>query len=283
MLRAGKWTDQLLAARQPDGLWGQFHTLSQPVGGKGITTEQALRRMWILGGTKDDEPVRAVLDRMVQSITGERAIDDYSEKTHDWPLFEKLMLAAWVRILDPQQPDALAVARWWGAIAEAAFADGQYNRARDIEAFAAQRGRRPKSGFETGFPMFYHAALLQGVLSPAAECAFFDYYLAKPDGMYYVYEKTLSRPPEMFASRAASRYLAALEVLAGYGCAREKLAFAVDWLLANRAAAGQWDFGSQANDGVYFPLSDNWRRAEARRADCTERVVRFLSKLDGRF
>ena len=68
-------------------------------------------------------------------------------------------------------------------------------------------------------------------------------------------------------------------MLAGYETAKEKLSFVVDWLNDNKDENGQWDFSSKANDGVYFPLADSWRKAEDRKKDCTERVNRFLNRL----
>lgn len=37
--------------------------------------------------------------------------------------------------------------------------------------------------------------------------------------------------------------------------------------------------GSKAKDGVYFPLSGDWRKAENRIADCTERIEGLLARL----
>jgi len=278
--KSGKWAEQILSQRNEDGLWGNFHTLSQPVSGKGYTTEQALRRLRILGYTAEEEPIRRVMERMEQCIRGERKIDDYYERKHDWPLFEKLMLAAWLHLLDPQNETALTIARQWAIIVEEAFADGIYSEERDIRAFTEMHGRKPKSGFETGFGMFYHAALLGGVLQEETEGAFLDYYLSKPEGMFYIYDKRLNKPPEVFASVKSNRYLAALEVLADYGQAGEKLQFAADWLYSNREADGQWDFGRDANDKVYFPLSDSWRREEDRKRDCSGRIMAFLKKIE---
>lgn len=50
--------------------------------------------------------------------------------------------------------------------------------------------------------------------------------LAKPEGLYYISQQLLNAPPEFFTSREASRYLAALEVLAGYARAPQKLGVA---------------------------------------------------------
>lgn len=276
----GKWAKQILSMRQADGLWGNFHTLSRPVAGKGYTTEQAIRRLYYLGYTAEDAVIQPVLRRMEQCIRGSLPIDSYSEKKHDWPFFETLMLSAWLRVFAPQNEAALEVAYQWASLVEKAFARGCYDREADMAAFTAWKGRKPKSTFETGFGMFYHAALLPGVLSPKTEGLFLDYYLSKPDGMFYIYDKPLCQPPEVFASRASSCYIAAMEVLSRYAQAKDKLCFVVDWLQENRDENGQWDFGPAARDGIYFPLSDRWDKA-TRVLDSTERVNRLLTALGG--
>ena len=236
MRKEGKWAKQILACRNDEGMWGNFHTLSQPVGNKAITTEQAIRRLRILGYTKEDEPIRVVLERMCQCVRGERKIDNYYEKTHDWPLFERLMMSAWIRIFEPENETALKVAGQWAFIVEKAFAGGEYNKSEEIEAFTLQFGRKPKprSGFETGFGMFYHAVLLRGVLKPATESLLLDYYLARSQGIYYIYDKCLSTLPEKFDTKRTSHYLAAVELLAEYERAGEKLGFVAEWLDSNR-------------------------------------------------
>lgn len=277
--KKGKWAKQILDGRNDEGMWGTFHTLSQPTSNKAITTEQAIRRLRILGFTKDDEPIQVVLERMCLCVSGKKKIDNYTEKTHDWPLFEKLMLSAWIRLFEPENVIALNIAKQWAFIAEKAFSSGQYNKNDDIEAFASQFGRKPKSGFETGFGMFYHAALLQGVLTPATESLLLDYYLSRSEGIYYIYDKCLSTLPEVFASKKTSHYLAAIELLSGYQQARKKLKFVAEWLDSNKNKRGQWDLGANVKDGVYFPLSDSWRNQDYRISDCTERITNILQKI----
>ena len=79
----GKWANQILEACHDDGMWGNFHTMSRPVTGRPITTEQALRRLYILGYTIEDEVIQRVVDRMVLCVKGEQKIDGYYEKKHD--------------------------------------------------------------------------------------------------------------------------------------------------------------------------------------------------------
>lgn len=74
--------------------------------------------------------------------------------------------------------------------------------------------------------------------------------------------------------------LSAIEILSGYKLAKEKLGFAVDWLENNKDENGQWDLGIKANDNVYIPLSDSWKKPEYRKTDCTERITTILQKLN---
>jgi hypothetical protein len=97
--------------------------------------------------------------------------------------------------------------------------------------------------------------------------------------MYYVYEKQLNTPPAEFSSKQTSYWLGALEVVADYPLAPKKLGFVVDYLIQNQLASGVWDLGQQAKDGIYFPLSDSWRKTEDRQRDCTVRIQKLLDKL----
>jgi hypothetical protein len=278
----GKWAQQIISLQNQDGTWGHFfHGLGRPTAKQPITTEQALRRLGVLGYTIADEPIRKAVDCMAACLRDGQAIDAYSEKKHDWPLFTRMMLSAWVRQFDPQNEQALAFARIWAAVADRAFENGGFDRDSHARAFTGQFGRppRPQSGFEMGYGYLYDAYLLQGLLSPSTERLYLDLCLSKPGGIYYVGSGRLDDPPPVFASRQTGLWLAGLEALAGYGLAKEKLGFAGAWLLANRSADGTWDLGPKANDGVYLPLSDSWRKPGDRVADCTERVTRLLHRI----
>ena len=276
----GKHAQEILAMQHPDGTWGDmFHSFAQPNGKNPLTTEQALRRLKVLGLTIEDEPIRRIVDCMVSCLKRERKIDNYQEKGYDWELFSCMMLSAWVRIFEPDNEVAMEHAKQWGKIIVSAFEDGAFSQETYSKAFAQEFSKNQAPIKEIGFTIFYPMNLLPGVLDEKTECNMLDYVLTNPNGIYYIYAKPLNQLPAVFSSKETSCYLAAVEILAGYKTAKEKLAFVVDWLEVNREENGQWDLGAKAKDNIYFPLSDSWRKAEDRQADCTERIERLIHRI----
>lgn len=276
--RTGKWAAAILAEQKPDGTWpGTFHGLALP--GKGpLTTEQALRRLHALGFTREDAPTRRCLDTMAACLRGERKIDGYWETGIDWAMYEPLMLGAWIRRFDPEQPDALAFACRWARVAEAGFASGSYDESAWNEAYEAEFRRKARHPRPLGFSALYHTMLLPVLLSPCAEEALVRHVLQT--GMYYICPRSLAHPPAAFASRETAFWLEALALLAAFPSTRTHLTFAQAYLYMNVGPDGAWDLGASARDGVHFPLADSWRSAEVRKADCTSAIRRFMEMLD---
>lgn len=278
--RNGETARRIIELQKDDGTWGNmFHSLAMPTNRAPLTTEQALRRLKILGFTIQDPPIRKAVDCMTACLRGERKIDDYWEKGIDWDLYTKLMLSTWVRIFEPNNETALTFARRWANIMENTFEGGTYDAAAYQKAYMQEFYNRTKGGREIDFVSFYEMNLLQGLLSKKTESLMLDYVLQHKKGIYYIYYKPIDELPSTFASIEASRYLSAVEILAGYQSAGEKLGFVVQWLEDNKDENGQWDFGSKARDNIYFPLSDSWRTAAYRKADCTERVSKIINVL----
>ncbi len=271
---------QIMELQKEDGTWGnEFHSMAMPKAKHPLTTEQALRRLWILGFTIEDAPIRKAVDCMTSCLRGERRIDNYWEKTMDWDLFTKLMLSTWVKIFEPDNELALAFAKQWVNIIEKTFAGGSYNSETYREAYQWEFYKKAKGPREIDFVSFYQINLLQGLLSEETESRMLDYVINHDGGIYYIYGKPIRELPKDFATLETSRYLAAVEMLANYKSAKEKLKFVAEWLEANQDENGQWDLGTKAKDNFYFPLSDSWRTAEYRKADCTEKVLSILQKL----
>ena len=260
----GKIAQQIVVMQNGDGTWGtEFHSLSIPNNKKPLTTEQALRRLKLLGFTILDEPINRAVDCMVACLNGERKIDNYREKSRDWDQFTKLMLSTWVRIFQPQNETALECAKYWVTMIENDFAQGKYN----------------EDTGEVDFVTFYEMNLLQGLLSEDTESRMLDYVINHKKGIYYIYDKQIRELPKNFQTIETSRYLEAIDILSGYKLAKEKLGFVVKWLDDNKDENGQWDLGAKVKDNLYFPLSDAWRSAECRKADCTAKINSILNKL----
>lgn len=275
-----KWVRQILALQQDDGSWGRFHTLSQPTKHQPMTTEQALRRLRILGLTKDDEPIARTLVYMENNLLRPNPTV-FHEKKHDSKTYGDLMLAAWIRLFDPDNKAALTIAKKWAKIITCAFQSGEYSHADYVVAYESEFTKlNPKAGCLADFVVFYQIALLPGLLSRKIESSMLDHVLVHQRGIVYLYESRLDTLPDQFASCKASRYLAAMELLSGYSLAPEKLGFVVDWLKKQHDENRLWDMGSTAKDGIHFPLSDSWLKTEYRKRDCTSRVIRLLDKLE---
>ena len=275
-----KWATDILKLQKEDGTWGnQFHSLALPSNPYPLTTEQALRRLKGLGYTLENEPIQRAVNYMVSCLRGERKMDDCSEKRHDWALFTKLMLSTWVRQFAPDNEEAVCFAKHWVNIIEQAFASGTYNHDTYLSAYKSEFASVPKGGREIDFVDFYHLNLIQGLLFKRTEERLLDYVINKPDGIYYIYSSPIKQLPVIFASIETSRYLAAIEILSGFPKSKEKLDFVLQWLEQNRDANGQWDLGTKVKDGIYFPLSDSWRKEEVRKADCTYRIENIVKKL----
>ena len=277
----GKFAKNVIELQNDDGTWGNvFHSLSLPNKRYPLTTEQALRRLKVLGFTINDTPIQKAVDCMTSCLKGERKIDNYWEKTHNWELFTQLMLSTWVQIFEPDNELALKFSKRWSNIIDKAFESGTYNDDVYLDAYICEFSSKPKGARELDFSDFYHIHLLQGVLSDKTESHFLDYIIAKAEGIFYVYNKPLDKLPIVFASKETSWYLSAIEILSGYKLAKEKLGFVVEWLENNKDENSQWDLGTKANDNVYFPLSDSWKKAEGRKSDCTDRITYILQKLN---
>lgn len=275
-----RWVQQILDLQHEDGSWGHFHSLGQPTKKQPISTEQALRRLWILGLTKDDEPISRALAYMEHNLLQPHPTV-FFEKKHDSKIYGDLMLATWIRLFDPDNKAALPVAKKWAKIISSAFQSGEYSQVDYVSAYEKEFSKlNPKANCLTDFVVFYQLALLPGLLNREIESSMLDYVIQHQRGIVYIYDHRLEILPKQFASKEANRYLAALELLSHFSLASEKLGFAIEWLKSQQDKNGLWDMGPSANDGIHFPLSDSWRKPEDRKRDCTVSVKKLLDKMD---
>lgn len=272
----GKWARQLLALQDSDGKWGCFHSLSQFYNAP-VTTEQALRRLHRLGFTAEDACIRRALDYMNDCLLRKQHIPDRTEKVMDWDVFTDLMLSTSIRLFSKENPDANAVAEKWAQVVTGAFENGYYNHQAYCDMYHAVL--RPKGGRLVGLSNYYPIALLSDCLDEQIQLALISHIISEDKGIYYIYDGKISEVPSEFQCKNASRYIGAVELLANYQHGKARLDYVSDWLLTQRDADGYWDMGQSVNDKLYFPLSDDWRKEETRKKDCTVRIEALLSKL----
>ncbi len=273
-----KWANQILALQKPDGSWGNFHSLSVK-NSQHITTEQALRRLKILGYTIQDPSIERAVSYMQECLCHRKEIPDRREKILSWDIFVSMMLAAWIREFTKECPQANQIAESWTKILQKSFASGEFSSAAYNQEYENQFDQKPCGGRLKDFVSFYQVSLAADCLGKGTQFHVVSHILHHPSGIYYVYEQPLNRLPNSFTSKQAVKYLAAIELLAKYRYGRKHLGFVRDWLIENQLDHGEWDMGPQAKDGVWFPLSDTWRKEEFRRQDCTERIKGLLSLL----
>ena len=279
MYKESKWATEIISLQNEIGSWGYFHTLSEP-DKRPITTEQALRRLSILGYTIEDKPIQKAVDYMDDCLTGKKQIPDRREKLHNWDIFSSLMLSTWIRKFTSENSLANKTADTWAKVITSAFLNDEYNHSEYVAAYYDAFGMKPRGGRLVDFLSFYQVSLTADKYDEKTENMVFDYILNKENGIYYIYgDAPLSILPEAFASKQASRYLGAVEILTSYKRNIGKLKFVYDWIISQQNENGKWDMGGSVIDKVYFPLSDSWRRKELRELDCTYRMQKLLNLL----
>jgi hypothetical protein len=279
----GKWAKKILELQHEDGSWGYFHTLSNPSPKQPMTTEQALRRLEILGFTINDKPVKNAVKYMNNCLIGKIKIPDHEEKTHNWKIYTELMLSTWIRIFTKENETANIIAGKWCEIINFSFINGKYDHSKYIIKYESSLGIKlnPKAGRLVDFVHFYPISLLTNIVDKNIEPYYFNYILEHEHGMYYVYNKELKNVPKIFQSKYTSSYLRAIELLSRYDnieC-KKRLQFIVKWLKENMCTSNKWDMGKESKDGINFPLSDSWRNVNIRKDDCTYRIEKLLNEL----
>jgi hypothetical protein len=278
----GKWAKKIISLQHDDGSWGYFHSLSNPSVQQLMTTEQALRRLEVLGFTIDDKPIKKAVKYMNDCLTGKNRIPDREEKTHNWNVFTGLILSTWIRNFTKDNEPANNVAGKWCEIINSSFKNNYYHNIY-VSKYEYVFGIKmnPKAGRLVDFVHFYPISLLTNTLGKNIEPRYFKYILEHECGMYYVYDKKLLGAPKIFKSKTASNYLRAMELLSKYNnpeC-KKQLGFILKWLRENMMTEGIWDMGKESKDGINFPLSDSWKKEEYRIKDCTYRINKLLENL----
>lgn len=279
MHKDSKWAKEIISLQNKEGAWGYFHTLSEP-NKNPVTTEQALRRLEILGYTIEDDCIQKSVEYMVKCLERKIEIPDRREKTHNWDIFTDLILSTWIRRFTKDISIANKIADIWASIITSAFSNDFYSNQEYVLACNQAFSQKVWGDRLMDFVNFYHVSLISDCLDVKTEKLVFDYILNYENGIYYMsIDKAACELPEVFESKNASRFLRVTELLTEYKNNLYKLDYVVDWLNKHRNQDGKWDMGASSKDNISFPLSDSWRSKENRVNDCTYRINKLLNKI----
>jgi hypothetical protein len=264
--KSGKWAKKIIEMQLDNGSWGYFHTLYKdkilP-----ISTEQALRRLEILGFNSDDKPIKKVLKYMHDCLTGKIIFPDREEKFQNWKIGRDFMLATWIKIFSEKDDAANDIAQKWVGIINSAFKNKNYDHDLYKESYIKTFGIKT---VHENISIFYLVSIITNLLDKNIEKNYFNHILDNNTGIYYMYDKKLTIVPD-FMGKGTNCYLRAIELLAKFNnpeC-KSQLNFIVNWLKQNMIEKNKWDMGKDSKDGINYPLSDSWKTEENRVNDCT--------------
>jgi hypothetical protein len=274
----GKWAKEILDLQYQNGSWGYFHTLSKPTSKQPLTTEQALRRLEILGYTINDKPIQKAIKYLQNCLSGKDNIPDRAEKQLDWEKFRDLMISTWIKRFIPDDKCVNDLSKKWAKIVEGSFVDNEFNQNNfDLLFYKVLCYDKTKKSIR--FMTFYPISLVSNNLSKDIEPVFFKHILNYDKGItYFNYAKPLNILPQHFESKETSAYIREIELLTEYkniNC-KKQLIFVKKWIQNNKINDNEWDMGKEAKDGIYFPLSDSWKLKEDRIKDCSYKINQLL-------
>jgi hypothetical protein len=278
-LRGSRWIQLLEAEQGADGSWGRFHTQDTKKKTRFPTSEFAIMRGLSLGLDKTAPVFRRAIDDMRRVLRGEARWSDTYEKHPHFVVAVRMFTAAYLALIDPDDPILDTVWADWFAILQRTCASGAYDVEEERNASLALLGT-DVSDSAVGLRSVHTVNLLaaRSARIPAdVQRAWLAHLWSEPAGLKYV-EADLASLPEDIEDRVLSPWLRTLEAVSGLEGWTEHSDDAVTWLWQQRSANGLWDFGSRHPRSYYFPLSESWRKRGTRAIDCTTRVLALLRR-----
>lgn len=92
----GKWAREIILLQKKDGSWGdEFHSMAVPNKKRPITTEQALRRLKILGFTIEDEVIQRSVRYMRDCLLRKQRLPKRDLNALN-NVYNDMILATWI-------------------------------------------------------------------------------------------------------------------------------------------------------------------------------------------
>lgn len=267
------WVKELAREQHPDGSWGRFHSMDSTVKLRFPTTETAARRALALGLDKRIPILSRAIEYMQSILDGKAAWSDRVEKSEGWPIGVEAITAATLVQVDPEHPATLPAWEYWTGIANHSFPRWSYDPSAEWNAHKDSRGL----GIRYMGSRYVLTVLgaRSASLPASLDRQIVDWIWNNPAGIGYL-GADLQHPGPFHIFQ----WLESLEIMSHFQNWGAVAGRAYSWLWNQRSHNGLWDFGAKVSKSTYFPLSDDWRRAQNRSMDHSTRVLACLSAYD---
>ena len=268
--------------QRADGSWGRLHSRDTSVRQSVPTTEWAVERAVAIGIDASHPILNAATTYLADVIAGRVVPSDPPEKNDRWATGVRLFAASTLARIDPSHPAIDPVWALWHEVARRTFASGAYSAEGEADAHSELTGVSVRGTYLV-LSNRYALSLLasradrmdEGLAQAVARWVW-----GSPRGVGY-FEVPLSAPPDTMSAGILERFLLSHEIVAGFGMVAAPTGPLVDWLGKRRRANGLWDLGPRASWTPALPLSESWRRSDARAVDWTARILALVSRWMG--
>jgi hypothetical protein len=265
-----------------DGSWGRLHSRDTAARQSVPTTEWAVERAVAIGIDAGHPISDAAAAYLAGVVTGRVIPSDAPEKNDRWATGLRLFAASTLARIDPSHPAIDAVWDLWHEIARRTFVSGAYSAEDEAAAHSELTGASVRGTYLV-LSNRYALSLLAsraGRMDEDLRPAMARWVWHSPCGVGY-FGVPLAAPPDTMSVGILERFLQSHEIVAGFGMVGAPTGPLADWLGERRRADGLWDLGSRASWTPALPLSESWRRSDARAVDWTARILALVSRWMG--
>jgi hypothetical protein len=267
-----------------DGSWGRLHSRDTAARQSIPTTEWAVERAVAIGLDVSHPILDAAAAYLAGVVTGRVIPSDPPEKNDRWATGVCLFAASTVARIDPNHPAIDPVWALWHEIARRTFASGSYSADDEADAHSELTGASVRGTYlilSNRYALSLLAARVDRMDEGLAQ-AVARWVWSHPRGVGYL-EAPLSAPPAALPAGILERFLLSHEIVAGFSRIGAPTGPLADWFGEHRRADGLWDLGPRASWTSALPLSESWRRSDARAIDWTTRILALASRWMGHY
>jgi hypothetical protein len=250
-----------------------MHTQDTKVKQKIPTTEYGVVKAAKLG-LDANNPVLDKAFRYLTSIIKTGGCRDRVEKSVNWPVGIRLIIASTMARIQPESPLIDDVWNLWAEIAYRAFMSGTYDYEAEKIAYRELTGIKSEPRYMSY--SIYHVFLMGSrvkQLDKGTEEAYVD-WIWKRKGFISYLEVPLNVPLDKLPIKRTDQLIYSMELLSAFPSWRKFAVEDIDWLWRKRNDEGLWDF--PASD-MHHRLSGSWKKPH-RQHDWSTRILTLFRR-----